>query len=246
MTTYVYGIARAGTPRLLPDGLAGVGDPPRPVRVLRSAGMTAIVSDCPPGLRPKRRDLFAHQRVLTVAAAGGAVLPLRFGSVSPDDAAVRSALADHAELYREQLDHVADRVEYNVKAMHHENVVLRRVLDESPEIRRLNETTRTGGDATYQDRLRLGRLVAEAVRDREAEDARTVEEALAPHAGASLPGPEGTGRVVNVSYLVGRDEAAGFLAAVEELREASPQLDLRVSGPLPPYSFVRTEPAEVA
>ncbi len=141
---------------------------------------------------------------------------------------------------------MADRVEYNVKAVHHENVVLRHVIAGSPEIRRLNEATRAGGNGSYQDRLRLGRLVAEAVRDREARDARMVEEALAPHAGASRPGPEGSGRVVNVSYLVRRDEAAGFLAAVDELRESSPQLDLRVSGPLPPYSFVRTEPAEAA
>ncbi|UCM87007.1 GvpL/GvpF family gas vesicle protein [Streptomyces marincola] len=245
MSTYVYGIARAGSPRLLPDGLTGVGDPPRPVRALRAGGLVAIASDCPPGLRPKRRDLFAHQRVLTVVSAGGAVLPLRFGSVSADDAAVRAALTEHAALHHQQLDSVADRVEYNVKAAHHEDVILRRVVAESPEIRRLNEATRSGG-AAYQDRLRLGELVADAVREREESDARAVEEALRPHAGDSRPGPDGTGRVVNVSYLVGRDEAAGFLAAVDRLREESPQLDLRVSGPLPPYSFVRMEPAEAA
>ncbi|WP_059008639.1 GvpL/GvpF family gas vesicle protein [Streptomyces specialis] len=245
MTTYVYGIAEADLPRL-PGGLVGVGDPPRPVRVLRESGTAAVVSDCPEGLRPKRRDLFAHQRVLTAAAAAGAVLPLRFGSTAPDDDAVRGALARHAELYRGQLATVADRVEYNVKALHREDVLLRAILADSPEIRKLNEATRVEGGATYQDRLRLGQLVADALREHETRDSRTVEYALATHAEHHRRGPEGSGRVVNLSFLVGRDEAAGFLAALEELRAASPHLDVRVNGPLPPYSFVRTESVEAA
>ncbi|WP_049570736.1 GvpL/GvpF family gas vesicle protein [Streptomyces sp. SBT349] len=246
MTTYVYGIADAGNRRVVPGGLSGVGNPPRPVRVLRVGGVAALVSDCPPGLRPRRRDLFAHQRVLTVAAAGGPVLPLRFGSISPDDSAVRTALRDHADLYRDQLETVADRVEYNVKATHRENEVLRRVVAGNPEIRRLNEATRSGGQAVYQDRLRLGELVAQELRAHEAQDAAAVEQVLAPFAESRRPGPQADGRVVNVSFLVGRDDTAGFLDAVDRLRETSPHLDLRVNGPLPPYSFVRTETAEKA
>jgi hypothetical protein len=246
MSTYVYGITQAGTARRVPEGLAGVGDPPRPVRVLRSGGLTALVSDAPPGLRPRRRDLFAHQRVLTVATAGGPVLPLRFGAVSPDDATVRSVLADHADLYRGQLSTVADRVEFNVKALHREDEVVRRVLDTNPEIRRLNETTRRRGNGAHHERIQLGRLVAEAVREQEEHDARTAADALAPHAESHRPGPDGTGLVLNLSFLVGRDDAPAFLTAVEELRAASPQLELRVSGPLPPYSFVVTEPARTA
>ncbi|WP_326599828.1 GvpL/GvpF family gas vesicle protein [Streptomyces sp. NBC_01803] len=245
MTTYVYGIAGADLPRL-PEGLVGVGDPPRAVRVLRENDTAAVVSDCPEGLRPKRRDLFAHQRVLTAAAAAGAVLPLRFGSTAPDDDAVRGALARHADLYRGQLETVADRVEYNIKALHREDVLLRAILAENPEIRKLNEATRVEGGATYQDRLRLGQLVADAVRDRELQDARTVEYALATYAEHHRRGPDGAGRVVNLSFLVGRDEAVGFLAALEELRAGSPHLDIRISGPLPPYSFVRTDPVEAA
>ncbi|MGK5533785.1 GvpL/GvpF family gas vesicle protein, partial [Streptomyces sp. URMC 129] len=165
--------------------------------------------------------------------------------VFPQDA-YRARRVAHADLYRDQLATIADRVEYNVKALHREDVLLRGILSENPEIRKLNEATRTEGGATYQDRLRLGQLVADAVRNHQLQDAKAVEYALATYAEHHRRGPEGADRVVNLSFLVGRDEAAGFLAALEELRAATPQLDIRVTGPLPPYSFVRTEPVEAA
>ncbi|MGP3967631.1 GvpL/GvpF family gas vesicle protein [Streptomyces sp. 6N223] len=246
MSTYVYGIAGAAA-RHLPEGLAGIGDPPRPVRVISARDghdTAAIVSDCPSGLRPKRRDLFAHQRVLAAATDLGPVLPLRFGSVSPDDTTVRAAIDAHADQYSEQLRAVAGRAEYNVKAGHRQTEVLRLVLAGDPEIRALNEATRTGPAGAHQRRLRLGALVAQAVRNHEASDAAALEAALAPHAERVHRGPGAAALVTNLSFLVEDGAAGDFLAAVEGLREARPHLDLRVSGPLPPYSFVWTAPGE--
>src|SRR4051812_40422436 len=96
MGTYVYGIIRASHSPL-PQDLKGIGDPPRPVRVMRQGELAAIVSDAPEELRPKRRDLLAHQRVLDEAGADGVVLPMRFGSVSADDDTVTAVLDERAE-----------------------------------------------------------------------------------------------------------------------------------------------------
>ncbi|MEO3749916.1 GvpL/GvpF family gas vesicle protein [Streptomyces sp. B6B3] len=249
MTTYVYGITRSTVPDPVAgadrDGGAGtvdgVGDPPHRVRVLREGDLAAVVSDCPAGLRPKRRDLLAHQRVLAAVARTTPVLPLRFGSVSADDSRIRATLAEHAELYREQLAALADRDEYNVKAGHREEAVLRRILAENPEIQALSEAIRQrGGEATYQDRVQLGQLIAEAVRDHEIRDAHAMEEALAPFAERHCWGPVGAGRLVNLSFLVPRDDVDRFLAALERVKHASPHLEIHTSGALPPYSFVRT------
>ena len=59
-------------------------------------------------------------------------------------------------------------------------------------------------------------------------------------------GPESTGWLANVSFLVDRETAESFLAAVEQLRKDMPHLEVRVNGPLPPYSFVEPGPAEPA
>lgn len=245
MSTYVYGITAASHPAL-PEGLAGVGDPALPVRVLKEGDLAAIVSDAPEGLRPKRRDLLAHQNVLSEAGAAGCILPMRFGSVAPDDGTVTGVLAERSEHYKERLRTLDGKVEYNVKATHDEEAVLHRVMSDNPEIRAVTEANRKAGGGSYDERLRLGEMVVAAVKAREAEDAGEVQRALEPVAEAISVGPESSGWLANVSFLVERDAAASFLEAVDQLRKAHPHLDLRVNGPLPPYSFVDPGPAEPA
>jgi len=245
VSTYVYGITAASHPAL-PEDLGGVGNPALPVRVLTEGDLAAIVSDAPEGLRPKRRDLLAHQNVLSEAGAGGCILPMRFGSVAPDDGTVTGVLAEHSEHYKERLGTLDGKVEYNVKATHDEEAVLHRVMSDNPEIRAVTEANRKAGGGSYDDRLRLGEMVVAAVKAREAEDAGEVQRALETVADAISVGPESSGWLANVSFLVERDAAASFLEAVDQVRKDHPHLDLRVNGPLPPYSFVDPGPAEPA
>ncbi|GGQ81523.1 GvpL/GvpF family gas vesicle protein [Streptomyces flaveolus] len=245
MSTYVYGIT-AGSHPSLPEGLTGVGNPPSEVRVLHEGDLAAIVSDAPEDLRPKRRELLAHQNVLSEAGAEGCVLPMRFGSVAPDDSAVTGVLAERAEHYQERLRALDDRVEYNIKANHVEEAVLHHVMAENPEIRALAESNRQSGGGSYEDKIRLGEMVAAAVKDKESEDGTALERALEPAADAVSVGPESTGWLANVSFLVKRETAEEFLAAVERARREMPHLEVRVNGPLPPYSFVEPGPAEPA
>ncbi|CAL9367504.1 hypothetical protein SUDANB6_00791 [Streptomyces sp. enrichment culture] len=245
MSTYVYGIT-ASTHPSLPEGMGGVGDPPRPVRILREGGLAAVVSDAPEGLRPKRKDLLAHQNVLGEVGAAGCVLPMRFGSVAPDDQAVTGVLAERAGHYRERLRALDGRVEYNVKANHVEEAVLHRVMAENAEIRALAEANRKAGGGSYEDKIRLGEMVAGAVKARETEDAAALRRVLEPAGEAVSTGPESTGWLANMSFLVDRGSAEHFLAAVEQVRKDLPHLEVRVNGPLPPYSFVEPGPAEPA
>ncbi|GEK03948.1 GvpL/GvpF family gas vesicle protein [Streptomyces sp. NPDC003388] len=245
MSTYVYGITARSHPAL-PEGMTGVGEPPLPVRVLTAGELAAVVSDAPEGLRPKRRDLLAHQNVLAEAGAGGCVLPMRFGSVAPDDDSVTQVLGERAQHYQERLRELDGKVEYNVKATHVEEAVLHRVMAENAELRSLAEANRTSGGGSYDDKIRLGEMVAAAVKDKEAEDSAEVRSALESAGSALSVGPESTGWLVNLSFLVARDTAEEFLAAVEQVRTSHPHLDLRLNGPLPPYSFVEPGPAEPA
>ncbi|MFI9804749.1 GvpL/GvpF family gas vesicle protein [Streptomyces sp. NPDC052301] len=245
MSTYVYGITARSHPAL-PEGMTGVGEPGLPVRVLTAGELAAVVSDAPEGLRPKRRDLLAHQNVLAETGAAGCVLPMRFGSVATDDDSVVQVLVEREEHYKERLKALDGKVEYNVKATHVEDAVLHRVMAENADIRSLAEANRKAGGGGYDDKIRLGELVAAAVKAKEAEDAGEVRSLLEPAASAVSVGPESTGWLLNVSFLVPRDEAEGFLAAVDDVRGSHPHLDLRVNGPLPPYSFVDPGPAEPA
>ncbi|MEV8317751.1 GvpL/GvpF family gas vesicle protein [Streptomyces sp. NPDC059900] len=243
MSTYVYGISASSHPSL-PEGMEGVGKPALPVRILKEGDLAAIVSDAPEGLRPKRNDLLAHQNVLNEAGAAGPVLPMRFGNVAPDDTAVTGVLAERAEHYRERLATLEGKVEYNVKASHDEQAALHRVMADNPEVQALAEANRQAGGGSYEQKLQLGEMVVAALQGREAEDAVELHRILEPAAHSVSVGPESTGWLANLSFLVERDSAEVFLAAVEEARKGHPHIELRVNGPLPPYSFVEPGPSE--
>ncbi|MEV7420813.1 GvpL/GvpF family gas vesicle protein [Streptomyces sp. NPDC089919] len=235
MSTYVYGIARAG--QKLPDALAGIGEPPLPVRAVRAGQLVALVSDAPTELKPERRDLLAHQRVVIQAGGTGPVLPLRFGGVSPDDDTVTSVLAEHEESYLERLTELEGKDEFNVKASHLEEDVRATVLTGDPRLRSVQQDLRDAGGGTHAQKLAFGEMVAAAVAAREQADAVLVAEALRPYARAVRHGPEGTDWLANLSFLVAREDQEHFLEAVRGVHEQHTHLQVQVTGPLPPYSF---------
>ncbi|MFD5862306.1 GvpL/GvpF family gas vesicle protein [Streptomyces chartreusis] len=241
MSIYVYGIAEAGNPSL-PEQADGIGDPPRPVRILREGDLAAIVSDAPEDLRPKRRDLLAHQHVLAQAGSSGLVLPMRFGSLAQDDAAVTAVLAERAAHYVQRLRDLAGTAEYNVKASHHEEAALHLVLAQNEAIHALVKETRQAGGGSQQEKLELGEMVATAMQAQERRDAALLQQELQPAAEAVSVGQQSTGWLANLSFLVDSDHIDPFLAAVDQVRGDHPHLNIQVNGPLPPYSFVEPPP----
>jgi Gas vesicle synthesis protein GvpL/GvpF len=243
MSTYVYAFTHSAHP-LPVDGLAGVGAQATPLRVVRHDGLAAVVSDAPESLRAKRRDLEIHHRVLEILGGGGALLPMRFGMLAPDDAAVQATLASRADHYRTLLARVEGRVELNVKAVHREEPLLRELLLEHRTLRERNEALRDNGGGTHADKVAFGERLMAAMEDRRARDAERVVAELRPHAALVSLGPPASGCFVNASFLVGTGARPAFDAALARLREELVELaDVRVHGPLPPYSFVTVEPA---
>ena len=237
MSTYVYGFTHATHP-LVVDDLPGVGS--KPLRVLSSIGLAAVVSDAPEGLRAKRRDLEAHQAVLEALSAAGTVLPMRFGTVAPRDVSVVTELEANAPRYRQLLAQLAGRVELNVKAVHREDAVLSELLQRDRALRERNQTLRVRGGGSYEDKVEFGEAVAAALAERRDQDAAVVVAALRPYASQVSVGPAVDGSFVNVSFLVANVDRTRFDASVSELgRELSGIADVHCYGPLPPYSFVQ-------
>ncbi|MFD2081836.1 Gas vesicle synthesis protein GvpL/GvpF [Actinopolymorpha cephalotaxi] len=232
---YVYGIVAADHPCDLGE-LGGVGDPPAPLRRLRAGRVVAVVSDAPPGLRAKRRDVQAHQGVLDRLGRQGTVLPMRFGVVATDEDSLRDELADEDDAHLATLDSLTRRTEINVKVFCDEDELIRSVAENDPTVRRLR--SRAG---SVDEQIQLGEAVAAAIEDRE----RALEElllaALGPLAVSHLTGSKVRGAAVNESFLVDDDRAEEFAETADHLDAAwGPAIRLQRSGPLPPYSFVTT------
>ncbi|WP_329567449.1 GvpL/GvpF family gas vesicle protein [Streptomyces sp. NBC_01361] len=237
MAVYIYSITSKQHPLQL-GGLEGVGDPPTQLRTVIGGALCAVISDAPDGLRPKRRDLSAHHQVQDRLMGDGAVLPLRFGFLAPDDEAVRLALEERAEEYTARLEALEDTVEYNLKVSQDEDTLLRQVLDSSQEARQLNDEIR-GGTAGPEAPVRLGELVAAEVQVRQQALAHGVVEALRPYSrdreSSQLTGED----FLNVSFLVPHDQEEMFLTAeLSVANQLGEDVHFRLNGPLPPYSFV--------
>lgn len=238
MAVYVYTIVAKEHPQRL-DGLAGVGDPPAALRRVRTDELCAVVSDAPEGLRPKRRDLAAHQAVQEHLMGDGTVLPLQFGFTTTDDDAVRTVLEERGDWFLGRLRALDDCVEYNLKASQDESALLRQILGDSEEARRLNDAMRSGRHSPEVP-LALGELVAGEVEVRHSRTAGAIVDALCGFAQERHLSPPAGDDFLNVSFLVNREQEKPFRTAEQELaQELGPDYDLRLRGPLAAYSFVQ-------
>ncbi|MEU2851838.1 GvpL/GvpF family gas vesicle protein [Streptomyces syringium] len=236
MPVYVYAITTAAHPLRL-DDLAGVGDPPAELYAISDDALRAVVSQAPEDLAMARRDLEAHHAVQERLWADGSTLPLSFGFVAADEDAVRAVLQERAEQFARALEEVTGRVEFNVKAVGNEEALLRDVLTGSEEAHRLNEATRDGGGA-YEDRLALGQLVAQEVQKRQEALAAGIVEALRPLTRSEQLSPPSGQYFLNASFLVEDSGEEEFSRTCAELTQQYADVaELRVRGPLPPYSF---------
>jgi hypothetical protein len=231
---YVYAIIRDAA--TLPSDIGGVGSPAAPLRVIRQGQVTAVVSDAPPELRARRRDLLAHQGVLLRLSDDGPVLPMRFGMVAPDEETVSRQLTSAGAEHLAALERLTGGVELNVKAFptHDALAVL---VDEDRNIRRLREDVRRRPG--YEASLRLGEAIAAALAARATEAGRRVLRELTPMAREVATGPDVQGCVLNVSFLVDRRRDERFRTTAQRFADAHrDHVDLRIAGPLPCYSFV--------
>ncbi|OQQ14693.1 gas vesicle protein [Streptomyces sp. M41(2017)] len=234
---YVYAITRAGRP--LPPGTSGVGSPAAPVRSIRQGRVAAVISDAPSKLRARRRDLLAHQDLLLRLSARGPVLPMRFGMVASDEETIRGQLAAREADHLVVLEHLSNAIEVNVKVLSAQDA-LASVVAEDKNVRRLRDTLRR--QPGYEASLRLGEAVAAALDSRALDAGRHVLRELAPRARAVAQGPDVQGCVLNTSFLVPRTDSDAFLALARDMaHEHRNRLQLRLSGPLPCYSFVSAE-----
>ncbi|MET9855562.1 GvpL/GvpF family gas vesicle protein [Streptomyces sp. NPDC006450] len=238
MPLYVYSITAEDHPCRL-DGAHGVGADPSALRTISAGPLKAVVSDVNQEIRPKRRDLTAHQEVQERLMADGTVLPLQFGYVAADDVAVSEALQSNAEGYLAALGRLQDCAEYHVRASQADEApLLKQVLEDLPEARDLNDRIR-GGDRDPGLPIALGEMVAREVQARQEDLAASLSEALIPLSREHLLHPSSGSDFLNLSLLVPDEHKDNLRAAEADIaRDIDGSVDLRFSGPLPPYSFV--------
>ena len=218
---HLYAITESTRP---PDigGIRGA-----PLRAVGRARLFAIVSERGEfGGQTTESDLWAHEAVAEALMDRGTVLPVRFGTVMPDDAAVLRALDARRRQLEAALERVRGAVELGIRAA----IAGANGYDAGPD-----DAPGANGPGTAYMRARL---------DRERQGSRAaarIHEPLASLARAStVRGSAQEPPLIRAAYLVDRDRIEDFMARVEEL-DALDEAAIVCTGPWPPYSFSSAE-----
>ncbi|MBX6388114.1 MAG: GvpL/GvpF family gas vesicle protein [Frankia sp.] len=224
----------------------GVGEPAQPVRLLRAGPVAAVASPVTGLAVVGEQEAQRHLDLLVELLDGGPLLPLRLGSVAPDEEAVREeVLTPAAEELLARLDALDGLVEVHVDVDEDAMTAVRAAVDDDP---RLAAAVSAGGPGPddIDARVALGERVAEAVvarRERQADAllARLRPAALADAGRGRMGGPEDP--VLRWAFLVRRDDEPEqhdlrhFDQAVEQVRREHPELVIEYVGPLPAFHF---------
>jgi Gas vesicle synthesis protein GvpL/GvpF len=239
--TYVYGVVPTSSSRAISArGVQGAT-----IETVEHDGLAALTSALQ-NTTLDARDLRAHWRVLDEAFEQGVVLPVRFGTVVENEDAVRREVLDaNADRFSALMEQMSGMVQLNVKGQYDEEVLLREIVVASPEVARLRERVRgQGTTAPTPDQLALGRIVEQHIaRAREA-DRMAVRETLEPFAVRVRDEDVAHPGAFSAAFLVKREAMDDFGRAVAALRaHFGERIELRFTGPLPPFSFADADMA---
>jgi hypothetical protein len=240
MALYVYGLMRADDVREGLDLEQGENLPE--VEVVVRDDLAVLVGQVQgEPVRLQREAVMAHSEVLRRAFEKGPVLPLRFGTVVPDESALeRELLGPRRAQFAARLAGLEGKAEFQLKISYREEPLLRSVLAGDPALRRSAELVRgLPAAASHFDRINLGERINATVQARREAEAQALIGRLEPLAVAREVGaPQQPTMVLNASFLVASEMVEGFGAAVEDLAEQRRELmEFKLIGPLPAHSF---------
>jgi hypothetical protein len=196
--------------------------PPLPsVAPLRAVPAGDLAAICAPAEEREvsPETLWRHEEVVEALMRDRDLLPVRYGTVLEDDAAVARAVTERRDELTASLARVRGAAELSVRAV--------AAGSDGPG----DEP----GDATSGAEYLRTRARSSAARDAVA---KSLHEPLAALARADVRRtPRPPAELLRAAYLVDRDAVATFTRLVARLDERNPDLHLLCTGPWPPYSF---------
>jgi hypothetical protein len=254
---YVYCIGAPEVAGAL-AGLEGVEDG-RPPAAIEGAGLVAVASEVPAAdyredaLHERLADLvwagergLRHERVVETCYLAAPVVPLRFCTIFETRERVAALLARYAGRLRSILADLRGKAEWGLRG-----TVDRARFAASLAPKPAAEGVAAGGRA-YLEAKKAARDAQRAAADALARALDEVVETLAGAAERAVRQPVGAGLeagdlALRAAFLVPLAGREAFEAAVarERERRATAGIELRATGPWPPYSFVPAlEPGE--
>ena len=193
--------------------------------------------------------LRAHEDVVDTLMQSTTVVPFKFGTILKDEKTASKMLQGDEEKFKKLLAKFTGRAEWGLKVYADNQEFIKHIVQIEPKFKNLEEQReKLSRGAAYL----LGRKMEEELKDNVVARLAEVTEVIFQELGKdayeaklnkTLP-QKLTGKkkemILNTVYLVEREKVAHFCKQGKRLiqKYTSMGLDLEVSGPWPPYSFI--------
>lgn len=244
--TYLYAVIPGTEQTVFPvDGVDGGGA----VSTISHGGLAAVVSASPRneyhGLPRDEavRYLMTHQQVVERVMESTPLLPVKFGTVLPDEERVCAFLARGEGLFRANLEKYAGLKQMEVVVLWNLEEIFQAIGQEEPIAQLKAELATRPAEETKAERISAGQMVQASLERRLLTLRDRLLPALREVALDLLVNPAMNDSVVaNVALLVDDAKREALERRLEQLdQDFGGRLYFRCVGPLPPYSFATVE-----
>ncbi len=245
---YVYGIVPVNGIVYEYDDMAFAA-PDSTFQMVRDGDLAAIISDSTFATlgdlsrAELMRSLTRHQEAIEELMEHSPVLPVKFGTVFDNEAQVRTLLHIGQEEFRRTVQRVGGCVEFDVAVMWEPGPIFAQIASD-PQIVTLKAQVET---LPPDERMRGSVAVGQFVKQMFEERRNVMRDKLVQELGGvvtqwQLNPLMDENMVMNVACLVDDHQLSALEQAVYQLDEQyTGQLNFRLIGPLPPYSFATVE-----
>lgn len=239
---YIYGIIRNSNP--IDYGPIGMGKRADRVYGISYNGITAIVSASPIIIYEARRiNMITHEKVLEEVMKQFTVLPVRFSTISEydDDAGILRIIEKDYKKFDEMLTKMEGKKELGIKILAKEAEIYESIIEKYDNIRVLREKLiNLPADKTHYQRVKIGEMVAEALKKETENYKDTIIAALNPlSVDVKINDNYGEMMILNAAFLIKNETEPAFDKVVNNLSEQYGRLmTFKYTGTLPLYNFV--------
>lgn len=242
MAKYLYCIIRSEVPHVF-DCPQVLGDEGSDVYTVHHRDLAVVVSDSESiWFDSSRRNMLVHTEVTEVVMKDHTLLPVRFGSIMPDEETIKKDLleARYNEI-DDLLVKMNNQIEMGVKSFWYEEKLFKEILEENDPIRNLRDSlVGKSAEASYRERMRLGEMIEGSIERKRSVESEKILAALRPLASdISLQDIIVDRMVLNAAFLIDRNNESVFDEAMKGLGTShSDRMLFKYIGPAPPYNFV--------
>jgi len=249
---YVYAVI----PRVATADLGAVGIGGAHVYALPHRTIAAVVHDCPPEPYQGEPETVAswvrvHNDVIDRAwSEAGSILPMRFNVIIKADGErsadenVRQWLELEYSNLQAKLDELRNKVELGVQVLWDPALVVQRIIESSEEIKALRAemATKSRGAAYFLEH-KIASAVKEELERKAQRDFATCYQRLKEYSEGThvnkVRKQDDKAMIANLSLLVRRERVQEIGAVLQEAGDEQ-GVEIRFTGPWPPYTFAAT------